>query len=151
VAILYLDTSALVKIFVREEGTEQIRRLVHPDAGHRLAILSLSRVEFRAAIRRRATLGHFDTEVADGLIRDFADRLSTVFQVQPVNEAVLEKAARVIDRHSLRAYDAMQLGGCIVLKATLGDQMETRFVCADDELLIAAQREGLTAINPAAA
>ncbi len=149
-AVLYLDTSALVKIYFREDGTEAIRRLAHPDAGHRLAILSLSRVEFRAAVRRRARLGDIDARLADEVIGNFGRQLATVFQMQPVNEAVLEKAAEAIDRHGLRAYDAMQLGGCLALRATLGNEIETRFVCSGVELLDAARREGIEVINPAA-
>jgi predicted nucleic acid-binding protein len=150
VAVLYLDTSALVKIYVQEKGTEQIRWLAHPDAGHRLAILSLSRVEFRAAVRRRARLGDIDAALADAVIRSFGQNLAGMFQMQPVSEAVLERAAEVVDRRGLRAYDALQLAGCIVLRATLGDEVETQFVCADIELLEAARREGLKVVNPAA-
>jgi predicted nucleic acid-binding protein len=59
-ALLYLDTSALVKLYVQEQGTEKMLELAHPDTGNRLVILSLSRIEFRAAVRRRAKLGYID-------------------------------------------------------------------------------------------
>jgi predicted nucleic acid-binding protein len=148
VAVLYLDTSALVKLYVREQGTDAMLQWAHPDAGHRLTILSLSRVEFRAAVRRREKLGDIDAGVADELVRTFGDHLASMFQIQPVNEAVLENAAMVIDRHTLRAYDAIQLGGCLVLHTMNGGEVELQFVCTDEVLLEAARTEGLTVINP---
>jgi predicted nucleic acid-binding protein len=148
---LYLDTSALVKLYVQELGTEQMLALAHPDANHRLAIVSLARLEFRAAVRRRAKLGDIDSAVADALIRDFVQHLGSIYQVQPVNDAVLEEAAGVIDRHALRAYDAAQLGGCLALRAAVGEEMEVQFVCADEPLLEAARAERLAVINPCTA
>lgn len=147
-ALLYLDTSALVKLYVQEAGTERMLELAHPDDNHRLAILSLARLEFRAAVRRRAKLGDLDSMTADHLIRSFSDHLAGVFQVQPVNDAVLDEATGVIDRHAARAYDAVQLGGCLALRSTVGEEMEVQFVCADEELLEAAHAEGLAVANP---
>ncbi len=149
-ALLYLDTSALVKLYVQEPGTEPMLALAHPDANHRLAILSLARLEFRAAVRRRVKLGDIEATVADMLIHSFSEHLATIFQVQPVNDAVLEEAAGVIDRYSIRAYDAVQLGGCLALRSTVGEEVDVQFVCADDQLLAAARAEGLPAINPCA-
>ncbi len=148
--VLYLDTSALLKAYVREDGTDEIRRLLHPDTGNQPAIVSLTRVEFRAAVRRRAGLGDIDAGLADQVIANFGRDLASVFQTQPVNEVVLEKAAEMVDRHGLRAYDAMQLGGFLALRATLGEKVEAAFVCADKELLDAARAEGLAAVNPVA-
>ena len=146
-ALLYLDTSALIKLYVREEGTVEMLKLAHPDAGNRLAILSLSRIEFGAAIRCRTKLGDIDAHLADELIRSFGGHLSRVFQIQPLNEAVLESAASVVDRYALCAYDAVQLGGYLTLRATVGGAINTHFVCADCELLEAARLDGLTTIN----
>jgi predicted nucleic acid-binding protein len=148
VASLYLDTSALVKLYVQETGTERMLELAHPDAQNRLVILSLARIEFRAALRRRAKLGDVDPLLADELIRNFSNHLSNVFQIQPVSDIVLDEAAGVIDRHVVRSYDAIQLGGCLALRTTAGAELETQFVCADANLLKAAQLEGLAVINP---
>ena len=51
-------------------------------------------------------------------------------------------------RHPLRAYDAIQLAGCLAL----GSRMTERpsFVCSDHRLLRAAEGEGFTALDPAA-
>jgi predicted nucleic acid-binding protein len=150
VALLYLDTSALVKLYVQEAGTARLLELTHPDVGHRLVILALSRIEFRAAIRRRSKLGAIDDEIAQQLIGNFEIHVANLFQVQPLNEKVLGEAIAIVDRHYLRAYDALQLGGCLVLKELAGSTMEVQFICADNVLLDAARSEGLAVVNPAA-
>ena len=147
-AYLYLDTSALVKLYVQEVGTELMLKLAHPDANNQLVILSLGALEFRAAVRRRAKLGDLELTAADSLLLSFSQHLATVFQVQPINDSVVEEAAGVIDRHNIRAYDAIQLAGCLALIATVGRDIEVHFVCADHQLLEAARAEGISAIEP---
>jgi uncharacterized protein len=150
VALLYLDTSALVKLYVQEQGTEKMLELAHPDAGNRLVILSLSRIEFRAAVRRRAKLGDIDATLADELINEFNGHLARVFQMQPVNEPVMVAAGNAIDNYYLRAYDAMQFGGYVALRSSIGEELESVFVCADDNLLKAARDQSLPVLNPTA-
>lgn len=147
-ALLYLDTSALVKLYVQEAGTERMLELAHPDAGNQLAIVSLARIEFRSAVRRRAQIGDIDAATAVLLIRTLNVHLATLFQVQPVNDMVLEEAAGAVDRHLLRAYDAVQLGGCLALQSTVAEDFETQFVCADGHLLRAAVADGLVVLDP---
>lgn len=147
-ALLYLDTSALVKLYVQEQGTEKMLELAHPDAGNRLVILSLSRIEFRAAVRRRAKLGDIDATLADELIEEFNGHLARVFQMQPVNEPVMVAANNAIDDYYLRAYDAMQLGGYVALRTSIGEELESVFVCADGNLLKAARDQGFPVLNP---
>jgi hypothetical protein len=111
--------------------------------------LSLSRIEFRAAIRLRSKLGDIDQKSVDELISEFNGHLTGVFQLQPINEPVMDAASGAVDQHYLRAYDAMQLGGYIVFRASIGDEVESAFVCADDRLLRAARAEGFSTIDPA--
>jgi predicted nucleic acid-binding protein len=64
-----------------------------------------------------------------------------------LNDTVIEHALRLVDRYPLRAYDAVQLAGCVVLGASGGDQ--PIFVCADQALIQAAESEGIPSLNPA--
>jgi hypothetical protein len=73
--------------------------------------------------------------------------LQTLYLVQPVTEAVLEEATGLLDRHPLRAYDAIQLAGCLALRERVSEPPS--FVCSDHQLLLAAEREGLDVLNPA--
>jgi hypothetical protein len=42
----------------------------------------------------------------------------------------------------------MQLGGYIALRTSVGDEVETVFVCADDNLLNAARSQSFPTIDP---
>jgi predicted nucleic acid-binding protein len=116
--------------------------------GHRFTTLSIAEVEFRSAIRRRERAGDLERHVADQLIRRFENHLETRILRQPLNESVLETASALIDTYPLRAYDAVQLAGCLVLRAAAGRDQPV-FVCADLDLLETANRLKLSTLNPA--
>jgi hypothetical protein len=144
--VFYLDTSALVKLYVREPGTEQMLRLADPAGGHTLALLGLTRVEFRSAVRQRERAGDLAHDIADRLIDSLEEHLANFFVVQPLTDLVIQEAAALLDRHALRAYDAVQLAGCLMLRARLG--RHATFVCSDRQLAKAAEDEGMKVLDP---
>jgi predicted nucleic acid-binding protein len=146
-ALYYLETSALVKLYIREAGTEQLLQLVSRRANHRFAVLTITLVEFRSAIRKRERAGDIDKAVAADLANRFERHLETKFLRQVLNDSVLETATKLIDRYPLRAYDAIQLAGCLTLKEASGKDQPV-FVCSDHQLLEAAACEGLTSLDP---
>ena len=145
-ALYYLETSALVKLYVRESGTDTLLRLASSEAGHRLVILAFAVVEFRSAIRRRERANDLGGSAARQLIQRLDAHTETRFLTQPLNDTVIEHALRLVDRYPLRAYDAVQLAGCVVLGASGGDQ--PIFVCADEALIAAAESEGIPSLSP---
>jgi len=146
-ALYYLDTSALVKLYVREAGTDRLLRLTRPELNHRFALLAIAPVEFRSAIRRRERAGDIEEPVAAEIVNRFTQHVETMFIQQALNEAVLDTASRLIDRYPLRAYDAVQLAGCLVLKVVSGKQCPI-FVCSDRPLLEVAGSERLPLLDP---
>ncbi len=145
-AVYYLDTSALVKLYVRESGTERMLRLAADPAAPRLAILSLARAELYSAVRRRERAGDLDRVLVTQLLDRFESHLKTRFLRQSVSDAVLDLACALIDRHPLRAYDALQVAGCLILRSAAPEPPV--FVCADQQLLEVAKTEGLTWLDP---
>jgi predicted nucleic acid-binding protein len=146
-ALYYLETSALVKLYVREPGTDRLLWLTRPELNHRFALLAITPVEFRSAIRRRQRAGDIERRVAVGIINRFTRHIETMFIQQALSEAVLDTASRLIDRYPLRAYDAVQLAGCLVLKAMSGKE-DPIFVCSDRPLLGVAGSERLPLLDP---
>ena len=146
-ALYYLETSALVKLYVQEPGTERLLRLASRGSNHRFAVLPLARVEFHSAIRKRQRLGDVENLVANQLIARFEQHMETKFVRQGLSDSVLDTATGLVDRYPLRAYDAVQLAGCVALKMTSRGE-EPAFVCADAQLLRAAESEGLQFMDP---
>ena len=147
-AVLYLDTSALVKLYVRELGSDRLVGLTLGAETHRFVVSTLGRVEFSSSVRRREREGHLSRLSADELLDRLALHWGLVYTPQPITEVVLSHAASLLDRHPLRSLDAVQLASCLVL------QMPPRpvsplFVSSDEQLLKAAETEGLRVWNPA--
>ena len=145
---LYLDTSALLKLYVAEDGTERVAGATEDAAEGRVVILDLTPLEARSAIRRRQREGDIADADAERILRQIEDDTASFLLVQPSSSAVIEEAARLIDRHPLRAYDALQLAGCLVVRDAMAGPVT--FVCADVRLCEAAGHEGLAALNPIA-
>lgn len=146
--LYFLDTSALVKLYVAKPGTDGILPRISDRPENRFAVLALATVEIRSAIRRRQRAGDIDAEVATAILQNVQSHMETGFLRQAVNETVIDTALAMIDRYTLRAFDAIQLAGCLVL-CGIGGQAFT-FVCSDRRLLEAARSEELSVFDPAA-
>lgn len=147
-ALYYLETSALVKLYVKEPGTERLLRLAARTNNHRFAVLTLARVEMHSAIRRRQREGDIDGSVADRLLSQFEQHLESRFIKQVLNDSLIDLATSLVSRRALRAYDAVQLAGCLILRDNSSSD-EPNFVCSDQRLLQAAEEEALTCFDPA--
>lgn len=145
-AVYYLDTSALVKLYVREPGTERMLGLAADPEARQIAILSVARAELYSAVRRRERAGDLDGGAVTQLLDRFESHLKTRFLRQSVSDPVLDLACALIDRHPLRAYDALQVAGCLVLRSAAPEPPV--FVCADQHLLEVAETESLTWLDP---
>jgi len=120
--------------------------MAHPDAGHQLAILAISQMEFRAAVRRRAAQGDIAADAANSVVAQLNEHLQNLFLIQPVNDAVLDQSVRLVDRYTLRAYDSIQLAGCLVLRSLSND--EVWFLTSDRDLIAPAQDQGCHVVDP---
>jgi predicted nucleic acid-binding protein len=85
--------------------------------------------------------------LAEELTARLEQHFQNLYLVQLVSDAVLEEATALLDRHPLRAYDAVQLAGCLSLRAHVTETV--MFVCSDRQLLRAADQEGLAVFDPA--
>jgi uncharacterized protein len=116
-ALFFLDTSALVKLYVQEPGTDWLLPLFSDQPDNRFAVLAISVVEFRSAIRRRQRAGDINASAATAILESVQSHMETRFIRQMINETVIDTALEMIDRYALRAYDSVQLAGCLVLSA----------------------------------
>jgi predicted nucleic acid-binding protein len=146
--LYFLDTSALVKLYVQEPGTDRLLPLINERSQNRFAVLATAVVEIRSAIRRRQRAGDIDTEVATAILENVQSHMETRFIRQAVNETVIDTALEMIDRYALRTYDAVQLAGCLVVCGIAAEAYT--FVCSDHRLLEAARSEQLKILDAAA-
>jgi len=136
--ILYLDTSALVKLYVDEEDSERIRGLV--EAARVVATSRVSYVEARAGIARKLREGDLTEgeyrQILEGLEKDWKN-----YFIVEVSERVTRIGGELVERHPLRGFDAIHLASGILLKNRTEE--EVLFACFDERLNEAAQSETL--------
>jgi uncharacterized protein len=145
------DTSAIVKLYVQERGSEHTRQLAESGS---VVIASITIVEFASALRRRTIVGDLTTDQRDAAYRRFLSD-AREFSLVEVTEAVRTEAARllldeprVVGR--LRGFDAVQLATARVWFETLRPtNIEAGvFIVADGSLREGAVALGLPVDNP---
>lgn len=128
---VYLDTSAFLKLLVREAESDALQRYVRRWPSRVSAALLATE-----AIRTLRRAGH------DSLVAP-ARRLLSGVHLIALDEPLLVRAAE-LDPRTLRTLDALHL--CAAL--TLGSDLEA-FVTYDQRLGDAAQRAGVSVSSPA--
>ena len=81
-AVLYFDTSALVKLYVREPGSDRLIDRAGDPREQTFAIVDLARLELRAAIRRRRREGSISAKTAESLISRIEEDLKNYFLIR---------------------------------------------------------------------
>lgn len=137
--ILYLDTSALVKLYVDEPGRPAVVGQV--DAAVAVATVRVTYAEARAAFARKRREGGLDTKGLRQVVERF-DGEWAAYTVVDVSEPLVRRAGILAERHGLRGYDAIQLAAAIELQREGGN---VSLACFDDRLRRAARRERLRA------
>ena len=146
-ALLYLDTSALVKLYIQERGSGRMEELALSDPSQPLATCAITQVELHSAIDRRRRMGDLDEYEVEGAIERFTAHFKGWFFLYPIDARMLELACDLVHRYALRAYDAVHLAACLfILRLYARDDLT--FVSADRRLLTAARSEGLEVLNP---
>ncbi len=145
-ASYYFDTSALLKFYIQEEGSEVVTDLIQNLGDDGISILDITLLELRSAVRRRERQRDMSEREANRIIDKIHRDERLVYLVQSLDSSVTEEAIRILDTHPLKTLDALQLAGCLIISR---DMLEPpTFVCADTRLVNAARLEGLVTLNP---
>jgi predicted nucleic acid-binding protein len=136
--ISYLDTSALVKRYVQEPGSEEVGQLT---AGARIVgTCALTQVEVTAALARATRTRTLSAEEAASALRAFQSEWESFVRID-LTAVLLTRAAQAAWEQRLRGYDAVHLAAALFWQEMLGEP-----VCLasyDRELWDAARHAGL--------
>ncbi|MDP9120267.1 MAG: type II toxin-antitoxin system VapC family toxin, partial [Acidobacteriota bacterium] len=110
--ILFLDTSALVKIYIAEPGSDRMREALAREGPKAASVLAFPEIHATFARRRREEL-LLDTEL-EQIRLGFADDWEKPTQM-PVGAAVLGLVPGLCGRHPLRGADAVHLSSALLL------------------------------------
>ena len=144
----FLEATAFAKLFVQEQGTDSLIRLMEAVEDNRKLISASTPLEVYAAIRRREREGVISAEDAAAALDSLRMEAARMVQ-EPLNPAVLEAARQLLERTTtLRWPDALQLGAALVAR-DMFQGTEIIVVSASPLLLEAAKAEGFHTLDPA--
>jgi len=142
VPLFYVDTSALVKRYHVEQGSDQVDRLfADPDAG--LVTANIAVTELTSALDRKCQDGALTREGLIQILAVAAQDLLAEFWLLELDRAHIRRSQSLILQHHLRTLDALHLAVILSIK-----DLHPVLVSADARLLQAADREGIILLNP---
>jgi len=138
--ILYLDTSALVKGYFKEEYSDEV--ISRCQEAEEIVTSSVAYAETMACFyrkKREAKLSHgFMGKITELFRTDWGSFIRV-----EVNDELNQYIDMVVRKHPLRGFDAIHLASALVIHERLREDF--LFVCFDNKLALAAHEEGLIA------
>jgi predicted nucleic acid-binding protein len=143
--VWFVDTSALAKRYVKEQGSDWLRSVVIKEE---IIISQLTPIEFSAALGRRFRQGIISRFAFYQARRVFLLHLQAdKYKIINLSQSIVDEALRLTFHQGLRAYDAAQLATALVASANL-DRSRFVFLTADAKLEAVCLAEGLLTDNP---
>jgi predicted nucleic acid-binding protein len=139
--VIYFDTSALAKKYLKKEkGRGKVIELLESNPQH-LVSSALTNLEILSALtRRQREISGFDKA-----LQSFSEDWES-FIVWTIDDSLIGSAAALIRIHRLKAADAIHLATACSIRKHIKDRL--LFVSSDQELLTAADKEGLLVLDP---
>jgi hypothetical protein len=137
----FWDSSAILPLLVAETGSTPLRALY--DSEPEMVVWWGTPVECTSALARLEREGAMEPAAVSAAIRQLGALAEQWHEVQPV-DLVRRTAARLLRAHNLRAADSLQLAAAVV--ASEGRPEGLPFVCLDQRLRVAAEREGFSVL-----
>jgi predicted nucleic acid-binding protein len=139
--ILFCDTSALVKLYIREDFTDAV--LAAADSAEAIVVCRIAWAEIMAALARRVRECPSDADVID-VVRSRIRNDWNDYAIVEVTQSLVELAGEYADTFALRGYDSVQLAASRVLQEASGEPV--LFACFDARLQKAAKVLGMHAV-----
>ncbi|NGZ96478.1 MAG: VapC toxin family PIN domain ribonuclease [Nitrospira sp. WS110] len=136
--MLYLDTSALVKLYVDEPLSQELSAAV--DEAEAVATSLLAYAEAMAAFARVRREARLSPQGYRHVVDAFEEDWSRYITVE-VTDRLVKTAGNLAASRALRGYDALHLASALSLRERVPSSV--MFVAFDRALTIAAKREAL--------
>ncbi len=145
----FCDSSAIVKRYVNEIGSNYVDNLAESKSGNIILLARITRVEFAAAVARRLKSGSIIATDAQNALAAFQHDLTNNYFTVEITPLLLSAAVTLATKHALRGYDAVQLAATLEAsdERIANGLAPLTLVSADTELNSAAQAEGLNVEN----
>jgi predicted nucleic acid-binding protein len=136
--IVYLDTSALVKHYVQESGSEEVERVI--GEARLVGTAAITRVEMAAALAKAVRMHLLSWDEAAEALSAFEAEWESLVRLQ-LHELLLARAASLAWERGLRGYDAVHMASALFWRDIVGEPVV--LATHDRELWEEAVRSGL--------
>lgn len=138
--IIFFDTSALVKRYVSETGSQKVDELF--DVASQIIVSPITKIEIISCMKRLRN----DTLISQEeyiYLKKEIDFDFKYFTVLSLGHSVEENAIVLIEKYQLKTLDSIQLASCISQKGIIDN-----FVASDTKLKRSALNENIRIIDP---
>jgi len=150
-SVFYLDSSAVVKRYSPELGSAWVKAITDVRVRHTIMFSEIALAEVAAAFaaKSRAPQG-LSVRWRDLALKRFLADCIAQYQLLGVERKTIDLAVKLTQRQKLRGCDAIHLAAAVAVNwELLSKQLPPlTFVAADEDLLKAAEAEGLPTENP---
>ncbi len=136
----YFDSSVLVKIYVRENGSARARRLIR---ARQVITASIAGLELVSAFRRNLTSGSIDERSHSAIMKRFQQHREQWRYVE-LTPASLETAEKYVSDFDVRALDAIHIASAMISRGRFPKDLP--FITADSRQREVAVDLGLDVI-----
>lgn len=136
--ILFCDTSALVKLYIQEDSSREMRALAREATA--IAVCRIAWAETMSALARRAREFPPDAEAIESVRKRLRNDWPRYAMVE-VSQPLVELAGEYADTFALRGYDSVQLAAARTLQMVAEEELH--FACFDTRLGRAARVLGM--------
>mgnify|MGYP000898981331 CR=1 FL=1 len=141
--ICYLDTSALVKLYVEEDGSVKVRQ--HVRDALMVATSKVAYAEARAAFARCMREGILPESAHRNVVANFNADWASYFVLE-LTDTVAIKAGELAERYALRGFDSIHLSSVLTLAEKLTQERcpeKLEAGCWDNRLAEALRLSGI--------
>jgi predicted nucleic acid-binding protein len=136
--ILYCDTSALIKRYIEEAGSDQVDRLF--EEGSSVVTSTVAFAEIMAVFGRKYREGILTRTGYSKSVLEFKKEYSKLILVS-ITPELNQLIESLVVKHPLRGFDAIHLASALLVQKE--SSINVNFACFDRVLNKAASSEGL--------
>jgi predicted nucleic acid-binding protein len=134
---VYLDTSTYLKLYVKENGSQEVRNVVR---NNRILSSAILLTECFSAISRKRHIGEIDDKDFDNLVSRIKEGVQYI-EIVRLTDEVLVKAEAVALQSTARALDAIHIASAIIFQEAT--RINVTFVTSDKKQQEVANHQGL--------
>lgn len=141
--LVYLDTSAWLKLYVEEAGSDAVHAAV--EAADQVCTHLIAYAELRAALAKAQRMNRLDAAQKAQLLAIIDQNWETLNVILPT-EMLIKRAANLADQFGLRGYDSVHLAAAEAISLQIMPQ-PLIFACFDKHLNEAAKALGMQVLS----